>query len=123
MAVVAGLVLGSQQVLALRGGVVVAVVVAAAVVVPGACRGVDTVAVVVTVAMFGVVAVALMAKFLGSCTVLQAAIYVLDGIEMVVEGAAWLWSMMTALAHGPVPIRQVIEMLGQERVLPNLVQL
>jgi hypothetical protein len=96
----------------MQGGVFVVVAVAAAVVMHGAGREVDTVVAVVAVIMFGMVAVAPMAKFLRSCTVLQAAIYVSDGMEMVVEAAAWLLLMVTALALGPVPIRQVIEKLG-----------
>ncbi len=85
-----GLVLGSQQVLALQAGVVVAVVVAAAVVVPGVGGGVDTAAAVVAVVMFGMVAVAPTTKFLRSCTILQAALYVSDGIDLVFEVVAWL---------------------------------
>jgi hypothetical protein len=123
VAATASLVLGSCQVLALQGGVVVAVTVAAAVAVPSAGGGVETVAAVVAVVMFGVVAVAPTAKLLRSCTVLQAAIYVSDGIEMVVEVAAWLWLMVTALALGPVPIRQAIEKSGGKHFLPNLVHL
>ncbi len=102
---------------------VAAVAVAAAVVMPGAGGGVDIVAVVVAVVIFSVVAVAPTAKFLRSCTILQAAIYVTDGIERVIEATAWLWSMVTALALGPVPIRQAKEKSGQEHVPPNLVQL
>ncbi len=71
--------------LVLQGVVVVMVVVVAAVVIPGAGGGVETVAAVVAVVMFGMVAVTPTAKFLRSCTSLQAAISVLDGIEGVVN--------------------------------------
>ncbi len=65
----------------------------------------------------------LLARATSSLIVLQFAILVAAGMMTVVEATNAPWSMMTAMALGPVPIRLLTMMLGRECVRPNFFQL
>ncbi len=64
-----------------------------------------------------------LARATSSLIVLQWAILVAAGMMTVVEATAAPWSMMTAMALGPIPIRLPTMTLGRERVPPNFVKL
>jgi hypothetical protein len=64
-----------------------------------------------------------LARATSSSIVLQFAILVAAGMMTVVEATDTPWSMMTAMALGPVPIRLPTMTVGRERVPPNYFQL
>jgi hypothetical protein len=68
-------------------------------------------------------AVMLMLRLTKSLMVLQLVISIAEGMEVVVNATACLWSMVTACALGLIPIKQTIEMFGCDCVPPNLAQL
>jgi hypothetical protein len=80
-------------------------------------------AMLATAAVMVLFVVMLMPRLMKSLMVLQMANSVSEGMEMVVNATACLWSTVTAFACGPVPIRQTMEILGQDLILPNLAQL
>jgi hypothetical protein len=81
------------------------------------------VAMIAAAAILDAVAVMLMLRLTKSSMVLQLVISVEEGMEVVVNATACLWSTVTACALGPVPIKQTIEMFGGDCVPPNLAQL
>jgi hypothetical protein len=80
---------------------------------------VEGVAVIAAVAIVDAVAVMLMLRLTKSSTVLHLVISVAEGMEVVINTAC-LWSMVTACALGPVPIKQTIEIFCRDCILPNL---
>ncbi len=67
------------------------------------------VAVIASAAIVDAVVVMLMLRLTKSSMVLQLVISVEEGMEVVVNATTCLWSMVTAGALGPVPIKQTIE--------------
>ncbi len=55
--------------------------------------------------------------------VLQLVISLAERMEVIVDATACLWSMVTACALGPVPIKQTIEMFARDCVRPKLAQM
>ncbi len=108
-----------RQVVVIAGTTVALAVVVVALVV----LAVGGVAVVAAAAIVDAVAVMLMLRLTKSSMVLQLAIPVKEGIEVVVNATPCLWSTVTACALGPVPIKQTIEVFGRDCVPPNLAQL
>ena len=101
----------------------VVAVVAAVVVAPRLWGGVLTAGVAACGAIVLAVAKLPLARATSSLIVLQLAISVAVGMMTVMEATAAPWSMMTAMALGPIPIRLPAMTLGQERVPPNFVKL
>ncbi len=81
------------------------------------------VAVIAEAAIVDAIAVVLMLRLTKSSMILRLGISVAEGMEGVVYTTACLWLMVTACALGPVPMKQMIEMFGRDRVPPNLAQL
>jgi hypothetical protein len=81
------------------------------------------VAVIAAAVIVDAVAVMLILRLTKSLMVLQLVISVEEGMEVVVNATPCLWSTVTACALGPVPIKQTIEVIGCDCVLPNLAQL
>ncbi len=81
------------------------------------------VAVIAAAAIVDAVAVMLMLRLTKSTMVLQLVISVEEGIEVVVNATACLWSTVTACALRPMPIKQTIEVFGRDCIPPNLAQL
>ncbi len=106
-------------VVAIAGATVALAVVVVALVV----LAVGGVAMIAAAAIMDTVAVMLMLRLTKSSMVLQLVIYVEEGMEKVVDATACLWSTVTACALGPIPIKQTIEVIGRDRVPPNLAQL
>jgi hypothetical protein len=98
--------------------VALAVVVVALVVI--AVGGVPMIA---AAAIMDAIPVMLILRLTKSLIVLQLVISVEEGMEVVVNATACLWSTVIACTLGPVPIKQTIEMFGCDWVLPNLAQL
>ncbi len=101
----------------------VVTVMAAVIVAPHLRGGVLTTGVVACGAIVLAVAELPLARATSSSIVLQLAISVAAGMMTVVEATAALWSMMTTMALGPIPIRLLTMTLGRERVPPNFVKL
>ncbi len=108
-----------RPILAIAGTTVALAVVVVALVV----LAVGGVSVIAVAAIVDAVAVMLMLRLTKSSMVLQLVISVEEGIEVVINATACLWSMVTACALGPVPIKQTIEVIGHDPVPPNLAQL
>ncbi len=81
------------------------------------------VAVIAAAAIVVAVAVMLMLRLTKSSMVLQLVISVEEGMEVVVDATAHLWSTVTACSLGVIPIKQTIEVFGRDCVPPNLAQL
>jgi hypothetical protein len=81
------------------------------------------VAVIAAAAILDAVAVMLMLRLTKSLMVLQLVIFIEEGMEVVVNATACLWSTVTTCALGPVPIKQTIEMFGRDCIPPNLAHL
>ncbi len=108
-----------HPVVAIAGTTVVLAVVVVALVL----LAVGGVAVIAAAAIVDPVAVMLMLRLTKSSMVLQSVIFAKEGMEVVVDATACLWSMMTACTLRPVPIKQTIEMFGRDCIPPNLAQL
>jgi hypothetical protein len=108
-----------RPVVAIAGTTVALAVVVVALVVL-AVRGVAMIAVV---AIVDAVAVMLMLRLTKSSMVLQLVISIEEGMEVAVNATTCLWSTVTACALGPVLIKQMIEVIGCDCILPNLAQL
>ncbi len=108
-----------HPVVAIAGTTVALAVVVVALVV----LAVGGVAVIVVAAIVDAVAVMLMLRLTMSLIVLQLVISVEKGMEVVVDATACLWSTVTACALGPIPIKQMIEVIGRDCIPPNLAQL
>ncbi len=106
-------------VVAIAGTTVALAVVVVAIVV----LAVGGVAVIAAAAIVDADAVMLMLRLKKSSMVLQLVISVEEGMEVVVNATACLWSTVTACALGPVPIKQTIEVFERDCVPPNLAQL
>ncbi len=81
------------------------------------------VAVIAAAAIVDTVAVMLMLRLTKSSMVLQLVISVEEGMEVVVNATACLWSTVIASALGPIPIKHTIKVIGCDCVPPNLAQL
>jgi hypothetical protein len=108
-----------HPVVAVAGTTVALAVVVVALVV----LAVEGVAMIAAAAIVDAVAVMLMLRLTKSSIVMQLVIYVEEGIEVVVDATACLWSTVTACALGPMPIKQTIEVFGHDPAPPNLAQL
>jgi hypothetical protein len=108
-----------HPVVAIAGATVALAVVVVALVV----LAVGGVAVIAAAAIVDAVPVMLMLRLTKSLMVLQLVISVEEGMEVVVDATACLWSTVTACALGPVPIKQTIEVIGRDHAPPNLAQL
>jgi hypothetical protein len=104
---------------AIAGATVALAVVVVALVV----LAVGGVTVIAATAIVDAVAVMLMLRLTKSSMVLQLMISVEEGMEVVIDATACLWSTVTACALGLVPIKQTIELIGRDHVPPNLAQL
>ncbi len=106
-------------VVAIAGATVALAVVVVALVV----LAVGGVAVIAAAAIMDAVAVMLMLRLTKSSMVLQLVISVEEGMEVAIDATSCLWSMVTACALGPIPIKQMIEVIGRDCIPPNLAQL
>jgi hypothetical protein len=63
------------------------------------------------------------AKFCSSWIVVQALISHPNGVVIVANAIAWVWSTITGIALGPIPTKQEIKRFGLDCVPLNLAQL
>ncbi len=60
------------------------------------------------------------AKFCSFWIVVQALISHPNGVVIVVDAMAWVWSTITGIALGPIPTQQAIKRFSLDCVPPNL---